>query len=211
MSILLTLTIISVSNIMKPFQQKGVISRMYKNCTSPETAQRQRYLEQIFQQMLKNKDYHAINIREFCSFANVPRGMFYRYFDSKTDILHAMIDHTLIDYAKFRIDFPLPQDVNPEHIRIFYYWHHQKELLDALSRSNLFGVFFERCLLYAEKEDFSLHHVVYSGKTDDSEALSFAITGIATLVVQWYHSGFKKTELEMAHTLQRLLYAPIFH
>ena len=71
---------------------------MYKQCTTEITTARQRKLEQYFLELLKTSSYDHITVSDICTCANVPRGMFYRYFDSKKDALDALIDHTLLDF-----------------------------------------------------------------------------------------------------------------
>ena len=73
---------------------------MYKRCTTEATTQRQRMLEHCLLDLLKRDSYDHITVGDICTSANVPRGMFYRYFDSKKDALDALIDHTLMEFAE---------------------------------------------------------------------------------------------------------------
>ena len=65
---------------------------MYKQCNSEVTARRQRNLENCLLELMQTIAYEKIAVGDICAAANVPRGMFYRYFDSKKDALDALID-----------------------------------------------------------------------------------------------------------------------
>ncbi len=62
-------------------------------------------------------------IMELCSWLDIPRKAFYRYFSSKEGALYALIDHTLMD------------------------------LLDALERNELSGLLVQRAILLATDAD----------------------------------------------------------
>ena len=63
---------------------------MYKQCTTEITSARQRKLEYCLLDLLQSNSYEHITVQDICTLAQVPRGMFYRYFDSKKDALDAL-------------------------------------------------------------------------------------------------------------------------
>ena len=107
---------------------------MYKQCITEATTQRQRMLEHCLLDLLKSKNYEHITVGDICTSANVPRGMFYRYFDSKKDALDALIDHTLVEYMTTISFEENEKSEDPLGIRaLLLYWKSQKPLLDALN------------------------------------------------------------------------------
>lgn len=108
---------------------------MYKRCTTEITTQRQRMLEHCFLDLLKNDSYDHITVGDICTCANVPRGMFYRYFDSKKDALDALIDHTLLDFLTNVIFSEKPEPDDPLGMKaILDYWKSQESLLEILTK-----------------------------------------------------------------------------
>ena len=75
---------------------------MYKLCKTEQSARRQRELEQVLARMMLTTRYEEITVSDFCAFAGIPRKAFYRYFSSKDGVLHALIDHTMMEYEQFR-------------------------------------------------------------------------------------------------------------
>ena len=74
---------------------------MYKLCKTEQSAARQRQLEQGLLQVMSTSRYEDINVSGLCQKMGIPRKSFYRYFSSKDGALHALIDHTLMEYGIF--------------------------------------------------------------------------------------------------------------
>ena len=74
---------------------------MYKQCRTEQSASRQRHLEQGLLQMMLKRQFEEISVSDLCEEIGVPRKAFYRYFSGKDGALHALIDHTLLEYEGF--------------------------------------------------------------------------------------------------------------
>ena len=68
---------------------------MYKQCKTERSAKRQREIELAFLNLMETTAYEDISVTLLCQSIDIPRKAFYRYFDTKEDALHALIDHTL--------------------------------------------------------------------------------------------------------------------
>ena len=177
---------------------------MYKYCATEESAQRQRQLEQCLQQLMLFTDYRQITISQICEQAGISRKSFYRYFGSKDDCLQALIDHAVFDGASFymgdkRVDMVLCE-------RFFYYWKEQAPLLDALVRNGLTVLLTERMSLYIIQEEQDLG--TYLNSWIDGvcrEHILFYSAGVMSLVLEWHHSGYKKSILQMSKILADLV------
>ena len=180
---------------------------MYKQCTTEITTARQRKLEQCLLELLKTNSYENITVGDICASAGVPRGMFYRYFDSKKDALDALIDHTLLEYMT-TIDLTEdPQPEDPLGMRQFLlYWRSQKPLLDALKRSKMEALLLERSIRYCTQEEPVLSRRLEAvGRPSELEAVVFCINGVISTIFLWYQSGFARSTEEMAQILRSLL------
>ena len=184
---------------------------MYKQCNSEVTARRQRNLENCLLELMQTTAYEKIAVGDLCALAGVPRGMFYRYFDSKKDALDALIDHTLLEYMttiSFAKDI---QSDDPLGIRaLLLYWKAQKPLLDALKRNHMEALLFERSIRYCtEEEQILSRHLKLAGNPADLEVAAFCINGVISAIFVWYESGFAKPTEEMARILRKLLTGPV--
>jgi len=180
---------------------------VYKHCITEATVQRQRQFEQCLLEIMLKRHFEDITVNEICERLDVPRGMFYRYFDSKEDTLYALIDHTFEEMAPFKADAVIRPTGCKKH---FLFWKKQKRLLDALQINNLDGTFLARGMLFALREDYDLmQSLCTAGHTDKEESLTFIINGICCMVLSWHHNGYQKSEEEMANILQKLLTTPL--
>ena len=180
---------------------------MYKQCTTETTTARQRKLEQCLLEHLKATSYENITVGDICALANVPRGMFYRYFDSKKDALDAPIDHTLVEYMTNEVFVSNRETNDPLGMRaLLEYWKSQEPLLDALKRNKLESLLLERSIRYCILEEPVLsRHLESVGRPSELEAVVFCTNGIISTIFLWYQSGFARPAEEMAQILRSLL------
>lgn len=177
---------------------------MYKLCSTEKSAQQQRQLEQAFLTLLLQMPYDSIRISEVCRQAGCSRKVFYRLFESKTDMMMALIDHTLLDFENYRPD---PAVVGKGNLhRFFSYWKSQHRLLSALAMSQGIGLLTERAIRHVLAED-SL--VLKTFGAEDSgygrETVIFFLSGVFSLVRDWYESGYARSVDEMSRMLMNLL------
>ena len=169
---------------------------MYKQCTTEVTTQRQRMLEHCLLDLLKRDSYDHITVGDICASANVPRGMFYRYFDSKKDALDALIDHTLVEYM-ITIDFTEnSQSEDPLGIcKLLLYWKSQKPLLDALDFSGISELLMKRMLVYAMSGPGVIRHFLTyrnSNLAAEEYAMTFGVCGLASIAFEWHRRGYQQ-------------------
>lgn len=184
---------------------------MYKQCTTEATTQKQRNLEMCFLELLKTNSYDSITVSSICALANVPRGMFYRYFDSKADALDALIDHTLLEYLTDVLLAAKPETDDPMGLKaLLTYWKSQKPLLDVLRKEHMETLLFARSLHCCINEEPLLsQHLRFAGHPATPEVIAFCTNGIVSAIFLWYYSGFEKSVEEMAGILFRLLSGPV--
>lgn len=184
---------------------------MYKRCTTEATTQRQRMLEHCFLDLLKIDSYDHITVGDICAAANVPRGMFYRYFDSKQDALYALIDHTLLEFVTNVIfsRVPAPDDFFGMKA-VLDYWKSQKPLLDVLAKNKKEALLFERSIICCTEDAHLLApYLLKAGHSTEPEVMVFCVNGILSAIMVWYRSGYAKSTEEMAVMLRKLLTGPV--
>ena len=186
---------------------------MYKLCKTEQSANRQRQLEQGLLSAMLTRHYDEISVSDLCAQLNIPRKAFYRYFDGKEGALHALLDHTLMDYESAPVLYSegesrtLAKDME----QFFVFWIDQKPLLDALQRSGLSGVLIERAIAQA------LGEVAVPGRFLKAEApgnrqyvTMLGVCGLMSMVLQWHHGGYQESPGNLAMVAIRLLTCPLF-
>lgn len=179
---------------------------MYRQCTTEKSSIQQRRFEQCMLDALLKYDYDEISISGLCRDAGLSRKTFYRLFESKTDVLFALVDHAFLDSQRF---VPGP-DVKPGGLHHFFaYWKEQQRLLDALSRLSCTYFLIDRAAAFILRENNDLAHVLGADLENGNEILMFNLSAIFSLVISWYSSGYQKSVDEMSALLMELMTTPM--
>ena len=83
--------------------------------------------------------------------------------------------------------------------------------MDALTRSNLSGLLFERMVTHAINEtimprSYMSHH----DQDRRSHAIVFTLSGLLALMVAWHYEGFPQEPRYMAEVAMKLVTEPLF-
>lgn len=186
---------------------------MYKRCQTEQSANRQRELEQGLLEAMCKKHYDQISVSDLCDDMGIPRKAFYRYFSGKDGALFALIDHALMDYDTYStLENVRDHHANPKEYmeRVFSYWVENKNLLDALERSNLSGVLIQRAIAYTKELDSLPDFFCSPNRQLRDYATMFAVCGLMTMLVQWHHDGFSESVEQMAELAIHLFSEPLF-
>jgi len=181
---------------------------VYKLCKTEQSAARQRALEMGLLDAMKQQRYEDISVSDLCDKLNIPRKSFYRYFSSKDGALFALIDHTMME-------FPFSNLLSHQGTalgdlqRFFSFWYQQRVFLDVLERSSLSGILVERATALALRERMMPRKLQSLGSNMRTIAMSFAVCGIMSMVIQWHHLGFRESAEEMTSLAITLLSQPL--
>lgn len=184
---------------------------MYKQCNSEITAKRQRHLENCLLELMQTIPYEKIAVGDICQQAGVPRGMFYRYFDSKQDALYGLIDHILLEFVTDVVFLREPESGDPYGMKaILDYWKSQNSLLEVLTKNRKEALLFQRSIICCTEDAHLLApYLAKAGHSTEPEVMAFCINGILSAILVWHRSDYGKSTEEMATILHKLLTGPI--
>lgn len=186
---------------------------MYKLCKTEQSALRQRELEMGLLAAMSTHQYEEISVSDLCEQMGIPRKSFYRYFSSKDGALHALIDHTLLEFESFPSNTkPGEKRTNQKDLeRFFRFWKEQKPLLDALERSGISGVLVTRSIDHALSDAGAPRRFQPQDERVAREhATTFGVCGLMSMVLNWHHSGYQLQPHQMAEIAVQLLTKPLF-
>lgn len=179
---------------------------MYKPCSSEKSALQQRKFEECMIDLMLENHYDSISVSELCRYAGMSRKTFYRLFDTKADVIYAMVDHRIIDAAAY---VPEAGMKDGGLHRFFGYWRTQKKFLDALSAANISTLLTQRAILYTMKEAPDCRHMFGSdGEENSWETMIFYLSGMFALVLDWHGRGFARHIDELCDLCMNLLTTP---
>ncbi len=181
---------------------------MYKICQTEQSFKRQRFIENGLLQIMQKNRYDDISVSDLCGHLQIPRKTFYRYFSSKDGALFALLDHTMMDF-QFSEHHGLAGSAPGELDRFFSFWYDRRDLLNALVRSSLSGILVERATNFALRERMMPRYMLSWDSGYQGIALSFAICGLMSMVIQWHNQGFLMTPDEMAKIATTMLTRPL--
>lgn len=177
---------------------------MYKECHTEESKLRQRSIEDGLLSMLKTHHYDQISVKDVCACVNIPRNTFYRYFEGKSDVLNALIDHAFLDYELNSIN---DGNLYSELENFFIYWKEKSELLDALEKSDLSIVLVNRCVFLGQNRINWKRFNIYNSKDNwqCNYTTQFIYGGVLTIIIRWHHEGFKQSPSELAKFCKKMI------
>lgn len=179
---------------------------MYKHCTTEESAQRQKQLEQCLLELMVEIPYSAITIGQICEKVNLSRKSFYRYFDSKEDCLNALLDHVIMRGSTYYMEGTASSHTDLTFcIRFFEYWQQQTPLLDVLEKNGLSLQLLQRIVRYILEEEPAYATYMGISPSDLMEHVVFLVNGMMGMVLTWHHGRYEKTAVQMGHILYRLM------
>lgn len=185
---------------------------MYKLCKTEQSAQRQRQLEEGLLTAMKTKRYEEITISDLCEQMGIPRKSFYRYFSSKDGALQALLDHTLLSFEQETgiLSGTGMYDAHTDLKRFFEFWVKHRPLLEVLDRSGIIGILYQRAITHAENEYLLPRYSgVKEGQAGKAYAVTFAISGLMSMVTRWHRGGYAETPEEMAQIAAGVLTKPL--
>ncbi len=186
---------------------------MYKLCKTEESSKRQRQIEGVLLNLMREKRYDDISVSEICERANMPRKSFYRYFDGKEGAMQSLIMHTMTDFHSFTMYFEKKEKrtLQGEFEEFFLFWKEKREFLEAFDKSQLIGLLVENATNYSMSEFVNIRKFLSDGdEREKIHVFQFAICGLMTLTIDWYRSGFAESVPEIARVAARLISKPLF-
>ena len=170
---------------------------MYRLCTTEKTAAQQKQFTDALFLLMQKLPYSEISVTDLCRQTGLSRNIFYRLFDHKTDVLHALIDNFCVASVQATVS-----DTSQESIVSFYtFWSQNKAMLEILEKNRLINVFVSRSSNCYNYSDFGL--------PDDEYLLSFCFGAFMGLLMKWYQNGFDLSIEEIASITHRLIATPI--
>ena len=179
---------------------------MYHCCSTEKSFRHQLKFEETMMQLIIQQPYDTISISQLCREAGLSRKTFYRLFDSKADVIYALVDQRIIDAASY---VPPEGEKDGGLHRFFGYWQTEKIFLDALAAANISTLLTQRAILYTMKECPDCRHVFGSDTEENSwESMIFYLSGMFALVLDWHQHGFSRDIDELCDLCMHLLTTP---
>ena len=176
---------------------------MYRKCTSEKSAAQQRQFEAALMELMEEKLFENISISELCRVTGLSRKTFYRLYEAKADVVYAMIDHAIMDTNTFVPD----ETVGEGGMHHFLaYWKSRKQLLDMLAKNQISVLLSQQAILLVLEEEPDIVNCFCAGSSDvRQEMVTFCISGLFSLLLDWHKRGFDRSIDEMSRILMEVV------
>ena len=179
---------------------------MYLKCSSEKSAQQQRLFEEALKRSMCVKLFENISISDLCRQTGLSRKTFYRLYETKADVVYAMIDHAILEAESFEPD----ASVTPGGMhRFFAFWKSQHVLLDALDFNRTSALLQQQAVVHVLREEPEVVACFGAGDSDyTQEMVMFYLSGLFALVQDWHRRGFDRSIDQMAALAMTLFNTP---
>ena len=179
---------------------------MYKQCKTERSIARQRTISESLLLMMKHRRFDDITVTDICAELDMPRKAFYRYFDDKESALDCAIAQTLARYPVSRSSIQSPRLLHRELQEFFEFWLYNKELIEVLDKNGRITKIIDLSLRFPIETIVSVNKLLPDEEEGMREKIyRFAISGLISLVIDWYHEGFKSPAADIARVAVRIL------
>jgi len=158
------------------------------------------------EQLINRMDYELITVARICQKATVSRNTFYRLFDSKADVMEAILKEKIeLCISKSQVNLIWKEEEKryegdrEAYLTYFEYWKKEEKLLNVLHKQHMFDRFYyiqNKYFTNDVMERISLSHDFGEIlKRYYYKLLSFSTSSV---IDEWAVSGFKETPQELA-------------
>jgi AcrR family transcriptional regulator len=181
----------------------GVKEYQMNEKKNPIAERSKQWLVEALLELMAEKQYRDITIKEITERADLSRRTFYRNFIEKEDLLSEYARKLMEDYI-LRLrrvnDFSMHNVVKV----YFTFWEEHLDFLKLLEKNQLLFLVFEKYNEFLPR----IHEAIHSTKYDSAEHLEYVTAfnagGYCNLLFQWLRSGAKENPEEMANTFLKL-------
>ena len=169
---------------------------------NPLTIQSKQWLLDALLQLMKEKTYNEITIKELTARANLDRKTFYRHFKTKDDILELPSKEIFDKYVE-KLE-SLPQLTSHEVLKTYFHLCLQHiDFFKLLQTHNLQMVILIKLSEYLPMlNDMFLDKQIYSKKS--IWELTYEAGGLWNITILWIRNGAKETPDEMARIVNSI-------
>ncbi|TCS36768.1 TetR/AcrR family transcriptional regulator [Reinekea marinisedimentorum] len=154
--------------------------------------------------LLKRYQFEELTVEQVSAKSGLSRRTFYRYFESKDELLNAALANLIEEYAE---DLSAQEDLNIDNVaRVFFnFWSRHLDLLRVLDRSDLLF----KLLDSMNKKIPEIYRALKNDKDGYGEhrmyVLCFSIGGFWNTLIHWMRSGVVLSPEEFAVMMENIV------
>ena len=175
---------------------------------NPSALRSMECLRKALLQLLNEKKYSQITIKEICSRADLSRQTFYQIFDSKDEVMQY---HFSILFQEFTRECDSFQNITVLQIayHFFSFFRKHGEFVEVLIANNLTFLLTQQFEVYLKKIDLFL---IINDNEDYPDYTTAYIAGALTqILIHWFEQSFNLSIGELSRLTESIITGQSFH
>lgn len=176
-----------------------------KEKTNRISEQSKKWLVEALFDLMKEKPYSAISVKEISDKAQLSRRTFYRNFNIKEDLLSEYINYLIEEYMK---NIEKLNDLTIENTIITYFEFCSKHIEDLklLKKNHLFYTVMEQLSLYMlDINKFKTEWHNFSNSVEEDYICRFNIGGLWNVLSKWVDNDKRESPSKMAKIILKAI------
>ncbi len=174
---------------------------MSKHCQTEFAQQRKKLLEESLLNLMEEKAYPEITVKDICREAAIPRRTFYHYFESKEDVRDAIIESVMLQcFLENITDFQLTREGMAHcFYRVFLFWQGEnRRKLDILLKNGMETQLMTFSIQWIIREWTGTQQNVQLSPKLLEIGLMVGVSNFFSLLFYWSRNGYQETAEQMA-------------
>lgn len=172
-----------------------------KEKVNPITLRSKKWIVNSLIELMNEKPYSEITIKEIAERADLVRQTVYRNFKTKEAILEYYVDEFYIDFIKI---LSIKSHISYDNLLLTYfeYWYEKKDFVKKLIDNNVYSILLDLHLKYLNSMGSNpkfKHLILTPISNNDNYINHFSAGGLWFSLKKWIEDDTKKTPLEMTN------------
>lgn len=176
--------------------------------SNPSALRSMEWLQKALLQLLDEKKYSQITIKEICMRADLSRQTFYQIFDSKDEIMQY---HFSILFQEFTEECDSFENITISQIayHFFSFFYKHRKFVEILISNNLTFLLIQQFEIYLKKIDLFL---IINNNEDYPDYTTAYIAGALTqILIHWFEQSFNLSIKELSKLTESIITGHPFH
>ncbi|BBI33809.1 TetR/AcrR family transcriptional regulator [Cohnella abietis] len=173
--------------------------------TNPSAIRSQKWIRDSLLQLLKEKPYKKISIKEITERGDLARQTFYQLFNSKEEILEYHLDHLFHEYLIKIQDLEVA--TTAELARLYFvFFHNNENFIHQLIKNDLVNILNQKFYSYLSE----IHIVLKHTQVHSEYATAFISSGLVGILIFWFKQNKTMSIEQLALLVSDILNANDF-
>lgn len=169
---------------------------------NPSALRSREWFRSALLDLLKNKRFTQITVKDLCKKADLSRQTFYQIFDSKEEVMEY---HFMTLFEKFCNECSDFSEISLSELvyQFFHFFYEQKEFVKVLIENNMTYLLEQQFEVYLCKIDFFKNR----NDTDDypDYTLSYVAGALTQILIHWFKKEFDLSVQEIADMTEQII------